>query len=220
MWCPAKASCAALAEISLNPAQDSFLSHDRRMTLAMAAGPINVPDVALATIDNPKPTVAAGGVVLPQITALDPGDISTLLDRFEFYDLFKKAVQQRAADLTAAGVIVPGWVLESRTGNRVFKEPDEIPPAFANLGAASKDIQSLLRVLGLKTSDMFADPKMLSPAQMEKKVPKAVRNLLDLLITRPMGESTLVRASAGKVSTPHAVPGNVGPISTIEQKLV
>jgi Protein of unknown function (DUF2800) len=217
-WCRAKHVCPKVADIALNPGQDMFSSsYEQRLMSAKAAGPITVPALVQATVDNPKPVVSEGTVVLPSILDLDPGDIATLFDRFEIYDMFQKAVKQRAAAMIQAGVTIPGWTMESRSGHRAFKVMDSIPPAFANLGATEKDIQSLLRALGVKTSDMMTEPKLRSPAQIEKKVPKAVRSLFDLLVFKPEGEPTLMRVTAGKASTTQAIRASVGAISEIEQ---
>ncbi len=45
----------------------------------------------------------------------------------------------------------------------------------------------------MKVGDMLAPQKLLSPAQMEKLLPKAHRALIEPLVERPPGAHTLVR---------------------------
>ena len=209
MWCQAKDVCPAYKDMALNLARDAFAAAP---LFDASSSALASPVPLIGTVDTPHPIAAVGATILPAAIALDPSDVATLLDRFEVYDAFKKAVQQRAAQMIQAGLGVPGWAVEARSGNRRFVEPAEIPPAFVALGATGKDLPSLLRAAGAKTSEMFTDPKLKSPAQVEKFLPKERRGLIDLLVERPLGEPTLVRSTASKVSTATHEAGRLGPI--------
>ena len=213
MWCQAKDICPAYKEVALNLARDAFAA----VPLFGASNPgTALPVPVIGTAEAPRPPAAPGTVVLPSAVVLDPGDIATILDRFALYDAFKKAVQQRAAQLIQAGVTVPGWAVEARSGNRRFAEPAEIPAAFVELGATGKDIPSLLRAAGVQTSGMFTEPELRSPAQIEKLMPKERRGLMELLVKRPLGEPTLVRATAAKAASTDAPASNrLGPIEEV-----
>jgi hypothetical protein len=213
LWCPAKDACPALRDRALHLARDAFA----KTPLLDASSPLApIPGVLVGTVDHPRPKASGNVAVLPSVLDLDPGGMATLLDRFDLYDAFKKAVQQRVAQMLQAGVAVPGWTLEPRTGNRRFKEPDAIPEAFVALGAAAKDVPSLLRALGAKSSEMFTEPKLKSPAQVEKGIPKDKRDLVALLVERPLGEPALVRTTAAKAgSTQASGHGRLGSLAEV-----
>ena len=210
VFCKAQDVCPAYTDKALNLARDAFAAAP---LFDASSAALVAPIPLVGTVDVPRPQVTAGTAVLPAAIALDPGDVATLLDRFDVYDAFKKAVQQRAAQMIQAGLTVPGWAIEARSGNRRFVEPAEMPPAFAALGATGKDLPSLLRAAGAKTSDMFTDPTLKSPARIEKLLPKERRGLVELLVERPLGEPTLVRSTALKVSTTTHEAGRLGPIA-------
>lgn len=200
LWCPAKAGCPALADRAMHLARDAFA---KSPIIDAGTTALTVPGILIGTVDHPRPKAPVGSVaVLPSPLAFDPGEIATLLDRFELYDGFKKAIQQRAAQVIQSGVTVPGWVVEPRTGNRRFK------------GEQAETEQALLK-LGLRTMDIYTDPKMKTPAQVEKALPAAKRPLLAPLVERPLGEPALVRATAAKVAhglTALSATGRLGPI--------
>lgn len=191
-WCPAKDVCPALRDRAFNMARDAFM---QAPLIQAAASAVQAPPVLVGTVEESRPVARKGESVLPSPLVLDPADIATVLDRLDLYDVFAKAVRQRAAQMLQAGMSVPGWALEPRTGNRRWKEPESIPEAFDTLGATGKDLASLLRALGLKTADLYPEPKIKSPAQIEKLVARERRGLIGLLTERPEGEPALVRAS-------------------------
>jgi hypothetical protein len=199
MWCPAKAGCPALADRAMHIARDAFA---KSPIIDAGVTALTVPGVLLGTIDHPKPTASTNVAVLPSPLSFDPGELSTLLDRFDLYDGFKQAVQQRAAQVIQAGVVVPGWIVEPRVGNRRFKDEPKVTE------------EALLKI-GLKPNDIYTDPKMKSVAQIEKALPKIKQGLLAPLVERPLGEPTLKRASASKATpglTALPATGRLGPI--------
>ncbi|MDA8253733.1 MAG: DUF2800 domain-containing protein [Rhodospirillales bacterium] len=160
--CPAAAQCPALAHRALLAGRDAF-----------GAVPIQ------ATALTPMPP-APREIVLPDPAQAAPDDIATWLDSRAAVETFFTAVAQRAVQLISGGTKVPGWKLVSRSGNRVWADPDTAPGALLELG---------LTVEAIHTA-----PKLKSPAQVEKLLPKAKRDAIAEMVTRPEGSPTLVRA--------------------------
>jgi len=200
MWCPARDLCPAVRDQALHLARDAFA---HAATHTASSPQVVTPAVMVGTVENPNPKATGNAAVLPSPLALDPADIATLLDRFDTYDMFVKAVKARAAQMLQAGINIPGWTMESRAGNRRYKTFDTIPDVFQALGAKAPDIQSLLRALGVQTAEMFTDPKIKSPAQIEKLIKKKeLRGLIEELVERPMGEPQLMRADPNSTRQP------------------
>ena len=205
-WCPGAGPdergqpvCPALADRAFNLARDAFMAAP--LFDASSAGPLVPAAVVTGTVAEPRPAAPAGGVSLPSPLSLDPADIATILDRRELYRTFMEGVEKRAVALLIAGVAVPGYAMKPRSGDRRFREPDKVPDA--------------LRAMGLQTAALYTEPKLKSPAQIEKLLPAAKRKPFDprsedSLVERPEGEPTLVKVGE-KADTP-ALAG-LGPIS-------
>lgn len=84
------------------------------------------------------------------------------------------AVERRAASVLSSGGKVPGWTLVYAEKHRAWKDP--------------KAAEAAIRALG---HDPLAPPKMITPAQAEKRVGRAAARLLASLSERPRGEPTL-----------------------------
>jgi hypothetical protein len=198
-WCPAAGPdergqpiCPALADRAMHIARDAFASAPLFNASSIAVLP---PKEIMIDAKPPAGMPPGSVVVLPSPLSLDPADIATILDRREFYETFITGVEKRAAALLMAGVNVPGYAMKPRSGHRRFKDPEKAPDA--------------LRAMGLQTSALYTDPKLKSPAQIEKLLPADKKKLLETLVEKPEGEPTLVRAS----STGSSVPIGLGPIS-------
>lgn len=85
------------------------------------------------------------------------------------------AAERYAEGLIAAGAKVPGFIRVYGNKHRAWKDPARAEAAIKSLGY-----------------DPFT-PKLLTPAQAEKKVGKATAKLLAPLIETPRGEPTLAR---------------------------
>jgi hypothetical protein len=130
-------------------------------------------------------------VVMPDPVKADVGELATWLEYEKQVDAFFQAVKSRVAQLIATGTTVPGWELIARAGNRHWKEDAALPEK--------------LRTLGLKTVDMYTEPELKSPAQIEKLLPKDPRpqpegwvpykQRLAEFYERPMGSPTLAPAT-------------------------
>jgi hypothetical protein len=196
-WCDAKDAglCPAIRAEALAVGRDSFEMLPT-LTARSRMGPI--PDaVHLGTIEQPKAAGPPGTAVsLPPAAAMGAADVATVLDRLHLFDIWATSVKERACSLIEAGITVPGWMLAARTGHRRWKG-EEAETADA------------LRAIGLKTIELYTTPKLLSPAQVEKKLKKDAKPLLEPLIERPLGEPTLIRATEDR--TP--IASGMGPIA-------
>lgn len=170
-WCPAAGQCPALADRALRAGQDAF-----------AQSPL-----AIVTPNTPVAVPPQAGWTLPDPAGVSPGDLANWLDSEDPIVAWFTAVKQRAAQLSMAGVTVPGWKMVARTSHRRYKNKDE---AIAELYKA-----------GLEEADVYAVEKeapMRTPRQVEERFTgarkKDVKELIEKLTERPAGEPTLVRA--------------------------
>lgn len=190
-WCPAKTICPALRDSAINIARDPFYPPPRMDAgTALTAIPN---DILIGEVIEPVPP---GALVLPNAVDLDPGEIATILTRRPLWETFISGVEQRAVQLLEAGINIPGWKLVQRTGNRRWKDAD--PDALA----------TALRGMGLKPTEMYTDPKLRSPAQIEKFLPKKDRDKINPYVERPLGSATLVSGSDDRP----ALESALGPI--------
>ncbi len=190
-WCPAKAICPALRDQAMHIADIGRQASQPRGELL---GPIPS-QVVLGTIEEPRPRPAPGAVVLPSPTDLSPDEIAFILGKRHFWDTWITAVQHRAVALLETGTTIPGWKLGRRTKRRRWKDP--------------AGVVAELRALGLKVSDLYADPKLRSPRQVEAVMEPSRRGLIEPLVERPLGAVLLVPADSVKAELPPAL----GPIT-------
>lgn len=112
---------------------------------------------------------------------LAPEEIARALDRADVLQTWLNAVRARAHSLADSGrVEIPGWALKETQGRRKWRDED-----------AAR--QALLYDFGLDESSIFAR-KLLSPAQVEKKLPKPDRPKIADLLGERSTKTTLVRA--------------------------
>lgn len=196
-WCDAKSICPALRQEALTISRDEFaILPITTIESTLMAIP---PQVIMGTHEQPRPKPAtADTVVLPAAIDLDPGEIATILNRRKLWDTWIEGVEHRAVQLMETGTVIPGWALKRRTGNRVFVGDQE-------------EITKALMAIGVKPLDLFTEPKLRSPAQIEKTLPKDKKKLLEPLVTRPEGSVTLVPASDDDM--PSMPPLVIGPIA-------
>ena len=197
-FCPAKAGCPALADRAFHLARDAFAA----TPLFDASSPVAaVPVRVIAAPPNYAATPAImppGTVLLPSPLSMDPADLATILDRRELYDAFMEGVERRAAQFLQAGVSVPGYAMKARTGNRKWRDPEQVPIALV--------------ALGLKANDIYAPPRLKSPKQVEDMLPATHRGPLaagGALTVRESGEPTLVKADAIRA----ILPTGLGPLT-------
>lgn len=219
-WCPARPICPALRAEALAIGSDphgsvtSILhyhsesdSYFRAMTFNPGDGLVadvtgmpeheaeaarrGIPLIVPLTVSSAMPAIPAVPALL-ESADMDPADIATVLERRKVYDSWIESVEHRAAQMIEAGITVPGWALERRSGNRRFKGIE-----------SAEGVKTLVATLhaepfSMKDEAIFTDPEIRSPAQIEKRLPKAARPSLEKLVERPEGSLQLVRASAAK----------------------
>lgn len=106
--------------------------------------------------------------------------VQTWRDNKLFKD-FETAVSRELMRRREAGEELPGLrVVESRTNRRWADE--------------KKAIETLTQI-GLSKGQLVEPREMLSPAKVEKLLPKAKRGVIEELVTRPVGNPSLVEAS-------------------------
>ena len=221
-WCDAKdaGNCPAIRAEALAIGRDSFDALPA-LTARSRMGPI--PEtVHLGTIEEPRAKGVPGTAVsLPPAAMMAAADVATVLDRLHLFEIWASSVKERACSLIEAGVTVPGWMLSARTGHRHFvtdatrlaaivKEMQEKHNIAVKPSPDGLIVEDLLRAIGLKSVEMYSAPKLLSPAQIEKKLKKDSKPLLEPLVERPLGEPTLMRASEDR--KPAAI--RMGPIKS------
>jgi hypothetical protein len=149
------------------------LAHNA-LELARAAFASVTPTNSGSLLPGPGPTPD-----LPEVISATGQELATWLDRRAAVELWFKAVEEKAAAACQAGIKVPGYKMVQRTGNRKFSDPDNVPPK--------------LRELGVKTSQMYSAPKLLTPAQIEKLIPKERHAELASFVNRADNGLALVR---------------------------
>lgn len=194
-WCPAgrAAICPALQDQAVHLSAPATLQRRQGDLL----GPIPT-DVVIGTVEEPRPAVRAGGIALPSPTDLSAEEIASILARRHLWDTWITAVQHRAVALLETGSQIPGWKLGRRTKRRRWKSTETVA-------------QDLLK-LGLKISDLYTDPKLRSPRQIEALLEPSRRGLVEPLVERPLGDVLLVPADSIKA----AIPPSLGPITENE----
>lgn len=116
----------------------------------------------------------------------DPVAIARDLDQIPLLEEWIKARRAAAHRLAEAGTTIPGWQLVEKHGNRRWIDPEAVKTSLTEWGFADK---------------MFEEPKLKSPAQMEKSLGKEKVILADL-VERPVTGTNLV--SEERTSRPPA----------------
>lgn len=191
-WCRAKPLCPALRRQALDLAS---LAQPQQAHAGDMLGPLPE-SVFIGTAEEPKPRMMAPGqVVLPAATALDPGHIAVVLSRRHLWDAWIQSVEHQAVALLEQGVDVPGWALDRRSGHRRWKDPDSVQPALTEAGVS--------------IGHMYTEPKLKSPAQIEKLLPPERRGIVAGMVERPLGDVILVKADQRRKTE---IPVALGPI--------
>jgi len=127
---------------------------------------------------------------------MKPEDFSRVLTLMPVFDLWRKSVEERAYVLLAEGQQIPGFKLVEGRSQRKWKDEAE----------TEAQIKPLLG------NGVYAEQKILSPAQMEKalKEAKALALVhLDALIDKPAGKPTVVPESDKRPALSMADPTQI-----------
>lgn len=119
-----------------------------------------------------------GTIVLPEPSTLAPEQMADVLRDADLIGNWVKAVQEYAHKEAVAGRMPPGFKLVAKRANRRWKDDDEAKSALEMLGV-----------------DPFADPKLKSPAQVEKAVGKKQFGLFTEMVTQVSSGTNLVPVS-------------------------
>jgi hypothetical protein len=111
---------------------------------------------------------------------LQPPDLARLLDAADLVDEWLGAVRAYALHLAESGETVPGYKLVPKRATRKWREEDSTPQALSALGL---------------TPDQTHKRSLLSPAQIEKLLPKEKRAALDGLVVKESSGVNLVKDS-------------------------
>lgn len=113
----------------------------------------------------------------------DDGErLARYLGRIEAIRAWCSSVETDALARLAKGGTIPGWKLVSgRAGDRKWTDEEHAATALISFGAHREQI--------------FTAPKLKSPAQIEKLIPKGSRVHLDALVTRGEGKPSLAPES-------------------------
>jgi len=208
-WCEARPICPALRESGLTFGRAlTWEQGPPQQTVSAMLQPF--PKVSVATHEQPRPPTSNGNVVLPSPAELDPVEISNMLYGGHLFESWFEGVKHRAAQLLSSGVRIPptpfgspGYHLKPRTGNRRWNAPRET-------------IEAELLKLNLKPTQIYTDPKLRSPKQVEDSLPKLLKGAIAPLVERPPGAPTLVPGN--EPEEPKILPSLTKPFQSINQR--
>ena len=119
---------------------------------------------------------------------LTPSDLARVLDAADMIDEWLAAVRAHALHLADSGTGVPGYKIVPKRATRKWICPEQVPQA--------------LSALGVPAMEMYAEPKLRSPAQIETVLPKSLGQnakaraaKLEPLVSRVSSGVNLVRDS-------------------------
>jgi hypothetical protein len=116
----------------------------------------------------------------PETLGLDR--IAQILDAADMIQNWLNACRAYAQDQAESGVEVPGYVLVEKRGRRAWAKDD------------GETAAALLKELKLDMDDIYAEPKLKSPAQIEKVLGKARKGEIAALVETKVSGLNLARA--------------------------
>lgn len=155
-------------------------------------------------------------------SALDtsPEALARDLDAFDMIEAWIKARRAYAHQQAENGVEIPGYQLAEKIGNRKWSEDEK---TLAKLLSGDEDawrakiensnivddeksdvLKDMIAQYDVDERAMFVDPKLKSPAQMEKMLGAKRKALIEPFVTREVTGNNLV--AIGKTSRPPAKP--------------
>lgn len=122
----------------------------------------------------------------------DPAALARDLDMIPMLEDWIKARRAFAHARAEAGVEIPGYQLSEKIGNRKWSDDP----------AAVDKLMWALEQEGFKDADLYVDPKMKSPAQMDKLLGAKRKSLIEPFVVREVTGTNLV--SVTKTTRPPA----------------
>jgi hypothetical protein len=117
----------------------------------------------------------------PVVDTLEAETISKVLGKAGVLKDWIKRVEERAHALALEGNPPPGFKLVHSTSHRKFK--DEVSPEF------------LHDITGIAVEELLTEPKMRSPAQVEKLLGSKRKKEIEGLVYKPKGKIILAPAN-------------------------
>ena len=112
----------------------------------------------------------------PAPSDLTPDQVSAAISMFPTIELWMKAVREHAYSLANKGTVVPGHKLVDKRGNRKWR--------------SVADVETFLGEL--YNINIYAPPRLSTPAQMEKLLDKDERSIVESLASKPILGTALV----------------------------
>jgi hypothetical protein len=132
------------------------------------------------------------GEAPPMASLLSTDDIVALLPKVELMDEFIRSVRAHALALAEGGHKLPGWKLVPKRAIRQWKHPGDVPPYLHRYGLTDKQI--------------YTEPELRSPAQVEKLLPSGQRHIIETMIERKSsGQNLVPETSDPRAATPASV---------------
>lgn len=116
-----------------------------------------------------------------KVDDMTPGQVAALMEQADVLEIWIKAIKNRGHEIASTDGL-PGWKLVHSTSHRKWKDDDD---ALKYLGA----------VVELSEEQIYADPKMKSPAAVEKLLGTKRKKEIEALIYKPPGKIILVPES-------------------------
>jgi len=143
-----------------------------------------VMDTAQLDFDDEKGIVKTYGDKTVNPLDMTPAQVENAMDAADLIEAWVNAVRYHGVVLANGGTEFERWKLVQRKTHRRWKSPETV----AN---------DLSLVFGLDDSSIFKQ-KVVSPAQVEKLIPKEERHALADLYEKPVGANTLARVTDGR----------------------
>lgn len=140
-------------------------------------------DKAMQVARNEFSDVRAKTVDLPDPDLLSVDELALVLDGSDMLETWLKAVRARAHNMAELGTEIPGYRLVAKRAVRKWAQSDVKTAAALNV------------TFGLDHDDIYKEPAVRSPAQVEKLLKKSDRESLAELVTKESSGANLVRDS-------------------------
>lgn len=127
-------------------------------------------------------TLAAPAKTPPDPASLTPEEVAVALRAFPLIEQWVKAVREHAYNLAAGGKAPPGFKLVAKESNRKWAQ-DEATTAL------------VLEAHLAPGKTPWAPPKLVTPAEAERRMPPALHGIIEKLATREVTGSVLVPES-------------------------
>ena len=133
---------------------------------------------AAKTICPAQANIVETVVAAPPVEVLTEEQISVLLTKFDMVEDYIKAVRDHALKRMEKGAVIAGWQLAPKRALRSWTSEDEA--------------RKQLLFLGL-TPDQITKTELITPAQADKLIPKALKDSIEPLTSRISSGLTLAR---------------------------